>query len=129
MDGGDILVPIAFFAMIAAIVLMPGWLKSREKQRLHDTLRLAYEKGQPLPPEMIEALQMDRAKPQPERDLRRGIVLLCLALAIVVFGLMLAQVPETDGHATWPMMGIAAFPGFIGIGYIAFWLASRCKTA
>ncbi|MGE5567010.1 MAG: DUF6249 domain-containing protein [Parcubacteria group bacterium] len=128
MDA-DILVPISFFLFLAAIILVPGYLRSREKQRLHDTLRLAYEKGQPVPPEMIEALQTDRARPQPDRDLRRGIVLLCIALAMVVFGLMVGQIPETEGHATWPMVGVAAFPGFIGIGYIAFWLASRRKTA
>jgi len=125
----EILIPIAFFAMIAAIVIMPGWFRSREKERLHETLRLAYEKGQPVPPEMIEALQTDKARPAPDRDLRRGIILLCLAAAIAVFGLMVGYIPETHGHATWPMIGIAAFPGFIGLGYLAFWLASRRKTA
>lgn len=126
----DIIVPIALFAMIAAIVLVPGWLRSREKERLHETLRIAYEKGQPIPPEMIEALQMDKGRslPAPERDLRRGIILLCLAAAIAVFGMLLGNIPETQGHATWPMMGIATFPGFIGLGYLAFWFASRSKT-
>jgi hypothetical protein len=128
MDA-DIIVPITFFLFLAAVILVPGYLRSREKERLHDTLRLAYEKGQPVPPEMIEALQTNRMAPQPDRDLRRGIVLLCVAAAIVVFGLMVGQIPETEGHATWPMVGIAAFPGFIGLGYIAFWLASRRKTA
>jgi hypothetical protein len=128
MDA-DIIVPITFFLFLAAVILVPGYLRSREKERLHDTLRLAYEKGQPVPPEMIEALQTNRMAPQPDRDLRRGIVLLCVAAAIVVFGLMVGQIPETEGHATWPMVGIAAFPGFIGLGHIAFWLASRRKTA
>jgi hypothetical protein len=125
----DILIPITFFLFLAAVILVPGYLRSKEKERLHETLRVAYEKGQPVPPEMIEALQSNRLRPQPDRDLRRGIVLLCVAAAIVVFGLMVGQIPETEGHATWPMVGIAAFPGFIGIGYVAFWLASRRKTA
>jgi hypothetical protein len=125
----DILIPITFFLFLAAVILVPGYLRSKEKERLHETLRVAYEKGQPVPPEMIEALQSNRLRPQPDRDLRRGIVLLCVAAAIVVFGLMVGQIPETEGHATWPMVGIAAFPGFIGLGYIAFWLASRRKTA
>lgn len=128
MDA-DIFIPISFFLFLAAVILVPGYLRSKEKERLHETLRVAYEKGQPVPPEMIEALQSNRLRPQPDRDLRRGIVLLCVAAAIVVFGLMVGQIPETEGHATWPMIGIAAFPGFIGIGYIAFWLASRRKPA
>lgn len=122
----EILVPLSFFALIAAIVLVPGWFRSREKERLHETLRLAYEKGQPVPPEMIEALQMDRPKaPLPDRDLRRGIILLCIAAAIVVFSLVVGQY---DDHG-YGVTAIAAFPGFIGIGYIAFWLAARRKTA
>ena len=68
----EILIPLAFFAMIAAIVLAPGWFRSREKTRLHETLRLAYEKGQPVPPEMIEALQMEKGRPAPSRDVSRG---------------------------------------------------------
>lgn len=128
MDA-DIFVPITFFLFLAVIIVAPSYLRSKEKQRLHDTLRLAYEKGQPVPPEMIEALQTDKGRPAPDRDLRRGIVLLCVAAAIVVFGLMLNQIPEAEGHALWPIVGSAAFPGFIGLGFIAFWLASRRRTA
>jgi hypothetical protein len=128
MDA-DVFIPITFFLFLAAVILVPGYLRSKEKERLHETLRVAYEKGQPVPPEMIEALQSNRLRPQPDRDLRRGIVLLCVAAAMVVFGLMLNQISETEGHALWPIVGGAAFPGFIGIGYIAFWLASRRKTA
>ena len=127
----EILIPLAFFAMIAAIVLVPGWVRSREKERLHETLRLAYEKGQPVPPEMIEALQASRPRPPlPDRDLRRGVILLCIAAALVVMGMVFGQMEHgADGHMLWPALGIAAFPGFIGLGYIAFWLASRRKTA
>jgi Na+/H+ antiporter NhaD/arsenite permease-like protein len=124
----EILIPIAFFAMIAAIVLVPGYYRSREKERLHETLRMAYEKGQPVPPEMIEALQVDRPKAAalPDRDLRRGIILLCVAAAIVVFALTVGQFHDHDANG---FAAVAAFPGFIGIGYIAFWLASRRKSA
>lgn len=122
----EILIPIAFFALIAALVLVPGWLRSRERERLHETLRMAYEKGQPVPPEMIEALQFQKPKPpQPDRDLRRGIILLCVAAAIVVFALVAGQYEE-HGYG---FAAVAAFPGFIGLGYIAFWLAGRRKTA
>jgi Na+/H+ antiporter NhaD/arsenite permease-like protein len=121
-----ILIPIAFFAMVAAIVILPSYFRSREKERLHETLRAAYEKGQPVPPEMIEALQIDRPKaPQPDRDLRRGIVLLCVAAAIVVFA---ATIGQFEDHDAYSFAAVAAFPGFIGIGYIAFWLASRRKS-
>jgi hypothetical protein len=125
----EILIPIAFFAMVAAIVIVPMYYRTREKERLHDTLRMAYEKGQPVPPEMIEALQTDKAKPAPERDLRRGIILMCIAAALIFLGVAINQVHGTDGHVLWPLVGAAAFPGFIGLGYLAFWAASRRKSA
>lgn len=126
MDGVEVIVPLSFFLFLAAIILVPGYLKSREKGRLHETLRMAYEKGQPVPPEMIEALQMDRPKAAlPDRDLRRGIILLCLAAAIVVFAVTVGQIHDHDANA---FAAVAAFPGFIGLGYIAFWLASRRKS-
>jgi hypothetical protein len=55
MDSG-ILVPIGFFAMIAAIVIVPNYLRVRERQEMQATVRAAIEKGQPLPPELVEAL-------------------------------------------------------------------------
>ena len=47
-------IPIAFFIMIGAIVLVPAWLKSKERKEMQATLRSAIEKGQPLPPEVID---------------------------------------------------------------------------
>jgi hypothetical protein len=117
------------FSFLTAIILGPSILKAREKQRLHETLRLAYEKGQPVPPEMIEALQMDKPRLTPQRDLRRGIILICVAAAMVVLAYMLGQIQEAGNYAFGPLVGCAAFPAFVGLGYIGFWLAGRRKTA
>ena len=125
----EVVVPIGFLLFLAAIILVPPYLRSREKLRLHETLRMAYDKGQPVPPEMIEALQADKARPSPDRDLRRGIILLAIAGALVFFGFMMNGIAETEGHAFWPIVGSAAFPGFIGLGYLAFWATSRGKSA
>ena len=56
-------IPIAFFIMIGAIVIVPTWLKSKERKEMQGTLRAAIEKGQPLPPEVIDALSKDNIKP------------------------------------------------------------------
>ena len=37
----DELIPIALFAMIAAIVILPRYFRSQERQKMADTLRLA----------------------------------------------------------------------------------------
>ena len=69
MDG--ILVPISFFAMIAAIVIVPRYFRSMERQKMAETLRTAIEKGQPMPTEVIEAMSANvKLPPSPARDLR-----------------------------------------------------------
>jgi hypothetical protein len=122
----EILIPLALFAMIAAIVIVPRYLKSVERQKMADTLRVAIEKGQPLPPEMINMLTADTPpKPSPQRDLRRGLIFVAIALGLVVMGLVIGQ-GEPD--ATYPMIGLAAIPGFIGLALIAVSRIGRDRT-
>lgn len=125
MDGG-ILVPISLFAMIAAIVLVPRYLKSQERMKLQETLRLAIEKGQPLPPEVISSISADepRRLPSAERDMRRGIVWLAVAVGLAAFGV---AVGYEEPDATYPILGIAAFPAFIGLAFVAIAFITRSR--
>jgi hypothetical protein len=121
----EILIPLGFFAMIAAIVIVPRYLKSQEKQKLQETLRASIEKGAQLPPEVIEALTSDlKPPPSPQRDLRGGIVWLSIAAAFVALGLV---VSFEEPDALYPLLGVATFPGFIGIALIALYFVSRGK--
>jgi hypothetical protein len=58
MDFG----PLIFFAFLGAIIIVPQVLRHQERQRLHETLRLAFERGQPVPPELIAALRPGRRR-------------------------------------------------------------------
>jgi hypothetical protein len=112
------LIPIAAFVMVAVIVVVPRYLQSLERQKLADTLRAAIEKGQPLPTEMVNLLTAEtrvRPTPSPQRDLRRGVLLLAIAGGLVAMGLVIGQ-GEPD--ATYPMIGLAAVPAFIGLALI-----------
>jgi hypothetical protein len=82
----EVMIPIAMFAMIAAIVIVPTWLKSKERRDMQVTLRASIEKGQALPPEVIDALTRQTIKPPATagRDLRIGVILLALSLGIGV---------------------------------------------
>ena len=44
-------IPIAFFIMIGAIVLVPAWLKSKERKEMQATLRSAITEGLNVPAE------------------------------------------------------------------------------
>ncbi|CAM2765960.1 hypothetical protein EJ082_15875 [Brevundimonas diminuta] len=117
MDGFEILIPLAPFLMVVAIVVIPAWLKSRERREMQATLRTAIEKGQPLPPEVIETISKENVKPPATaaRDLRTGVILLAVAFGIGIFGY---AVSFAEMDAYYPIVGIAAIPGMIGLAFI-----------
>lgn len=122
------LVPIAMFVMVAVIVVVPRYLQSLERRKMAEALRAAIEKGQTPSPEMLNLLTAEtrpRRPPSPQRDLRRGVILLGVALGLVTMGLVIGQ-GEPD--ATYPMIGLAAIPAFIGLALIAISRLDRDRT-
>jgi hypothetical protein len=126
MQMVGILVPISLFAMIAVIVIVPRYYKSLERQKMADTVRAAIERGQPLPPEMIEAMTIEtRPRPSPQRDLRMGLVWIGLAVGLVAMGVALGFGGEPD--ATYPLIGVACLPGFIGAAFVVMYLLGKSR--
>jgi hypothetical protein len=125
----EILVPIALFAMIAAIVIAPRYFKSLERQKMADTIRTAIEAGQPLPTEVVDAMSSDVRRSgvpgSPERDLRIGIIWLAVSGGLAAFGVVLGF-EEPD--ATYPFLAFAAFPAFVGLAFIVLGLLNKSKA-
>ncbi len=114
----DILVPLGFFVMIAAIVIVPNYLRIRERREMQKTVRAAIDKGQPLPPELIEALSKDARSPKvssAHRDLRIGVILLAVAAGISLTGVALGGIND---NAMFGTVSGAAIPGMIGLAFI-----------
>lgn len=110
------LIPISFFAMIGAIVIVPVWLKSRERRELQGTLRAAIDKGQPLPAEIIDAMTKNvKIAPTSLSDLRTGVLWLAVGLGLGAFGFMVGY---EEADAFQPLVGIASIPAIIGLAYI-----------
>lgn len=126
MDEFGILIPLAPFLMVIAIVVIPAWLKSKERREMQATLRSAIEKGQPLPPEVIDALSRDNIKPPSTagRDLRVGVILLAVSIGIALFGYALSF---KEWDAFYPISGIAAIPGMIGLAFIVLSFFNKNK--
>lgn len=125
--------PIVFFLFVLAIVIGPMIIRTlyqnRERQRLHETLRLMVEKGQPVSGELLETLNAPlRARPPcgPSSDMRRGVVLLAIALGIAGLGIALGVTIAEPAEG--PLIGCAAFPGFLGLGFIVLGLVGRDRT-
>ena len=124
-----ILVPLSPFLLVAALVLVPAYFKSKERQKMQETLRLAIEKGQPLPAEVVDAMSTNvqtlRLPPSPARDLRIGIIWMGVAIGFAAFGVALGF-EEPD--AVFPIVACACFPGFIGLAFIVLGLMNRTKS-
>jgi hypothetical protein len=73
---------LVFFGFLAAIILVPIWLRERTRQSAHQLMSQALEKGQPLDPELMRQLTEGQRRQQdrPRRTLGSGVVLLALAL-------------------------------------------------
>jgi hypothetical protein len=134
-DFTGMVLGVSFWVFVGAIIIVPRILKSRDQARMHETLRMAYEKGQPVPPELISALQANTALPiqiqtTPERDLRRAIVLIAVGLGLCCLGyglfFGLSSVDDTAAYITGgSVAGAGAIPGLIGVAYLILWLGKR----
>ena len=128
------LIPLAGIAMIILVVVIPIWLRthyaSQDRARLHETVRLMVEKGQPVSSEMLESLNStpnvqyrDPGRYGSSGDIRRGVTMIAVALAMCGLGYALFEVSDFGRI----IMGAAAFPGFIGLGFVVIGLFNRSK--
>jgi hypothetical protein len=124
---GGAIICLVIFGSIASIFVLPRYFKSRERLQMQQTIRAAIERGQPLPPEMLDLMTRDsRPAPSAARDARAGVIWLGIAMGLAAFGLMMGYSFDND-HAQDALIGIAAFPGFIGVAYLIVALFNRGK--
>ena len=117
MDLG-FLIPMSPFIMVAIIIVVPAWLRSRERREMQATVRAAIEKGQPLPPELIEALTKEAKLPRvssAQRDIRIGVILLSVGAGLALLGVALRLIAD---EAFYSLVGSAAIPAAIGVAFI-----------
>lgn len=127
MDGAAVLVPLAFFACIAAIFILPAHFKSKERERMQDTLRAAIEKGQPLPPEVIQAVTHGgKWLTTRTQDIRRAVIWLAVAGALATMGGIIGYNEGFDGDHMIPFV-FAAIPAFVGLAYLVLGLLNKEK--
>ena len=114
MDG--VWVPIIMFLVIGAICIVPVYLKSRERIEMQSTLRAAIDKGQPVPPEVIEALTRNvKVAPTSLSDMRTGVIWLAVGIGIGLLSYF-SDFDDHDVHSAG--LGIACIPAMIGLAFI-----------
>ena len=126
---------LSVFGSITAIAFGPAYLKSKERREMQATVRAAIDKGQPLPPEVIEALSTEATKniPSRSRDIRRGIIWLAVGIGMAAFSLI-NEVSWSGGDSNWDgpdfgggMLGLAAIPVTIGLAFIVLSFFNKNK--
>jgi hypothetical protein len=121
--GVEVLVPVAFFGTIIAVVWLVSYFNGRKRLTIHETLRHAIDKGQTLSPELLQ--NMSLVTDPVRADLRRGVLFLAFGAAFAVLGSLIGL---EESEAITPMLGVATFPIFMGIAYIGLWAFGRGKT-
>jgi hypothetical protein len=111
MNPNEVWIPLSMFIGLSVVLSLWVWFRYRAKRDLQETIRTAIEKGEGLSPELIENLVNPPVSPQ--RDLRRGVISVVVAIAIALFALFL-----NEGDAFGPLMGVAMFPLSIGAGFL-----------
>ena len=125
----EVWIPIIMFLVIGAICIVPVYLKSRERIEMQSTLRAAIDKGQPVPPEVIEALTRNvKVAPTSLSDMRTGVIWLAIGIGIGLF----SYFGDFGDHGgDFPGLGIACIPAVIGVAYIvlSFFNPNKFKQA
>ncbi len=109
-----LIIPLAGMALgLAAIIV--GTVDKLQKRRLrHELLRVALEKGQPLPPELLDEKTAERAQ---RDDRRSGLISVAVGIALYVFlGLLIPH---------YGVKWVALIPGFVGLALLLNWALER----
>jgi hypothetical protein len=113
---------------------MDSDVTSKDRQKFYDAIKVAYEKAQPVAPDLIAAMGAnappDAAIPPAERDLRAGVILLAAGTGMGLlgfglwYGLMSVDEASAYGSGGWTA-GMGAILALVGFVHLGFWFARR----
>lgn len=111
------MVPIVLLAGSTIVLCLFFWFRYRSRGEVQATIRTAIEKGQDLTPEVVDRL--GHPKPPKNKDLRLALIWMALAAGLTGLGF---GIPEDDVLPI--MLGVSAFPFFLGLAYVLMWVFS-----
>lgn len=104
-------IAIAVSIAVVACFLGAQLLRTIRTFAVQKTIREAVSRGTPVSPDLFA--DAERSTPPGANDLRIGMVLIAIALAIAGFGMLQGTTEAVRGTA-----GIALFPLFVGIALL-----------
>lgn len=118
----EALIPISIWVAVVLMTWVFIHYGHRKSVLAHKTLRLAIENGLELTPEMLDRFSM--LKDPVRQDLRRGVLFLCFAAGLVLFGFIVGR---DQAALVRILMGLSACPFLLGIAYLGFWKFGRSQ--
>lgn len=116
---------LVFWGAIVAIVVVSNFFSYRAQASRHRMIETLAEKGQPIPPDLLNGRQYEYRYRSPVQS---GIFLMCIGIALAVFfwAMTGGGVPfDESGHMpSWlPVIGI--FPFMVGLARVLAGLFDR----
>ena len=112
--GVEVLVPGIVFGSVVLIFWVIYSTGAKRRAVELETVRSIVDKTGEASPELIKAIGNPRRLQN--ADLRKGLVLIAIAVAFACLGQLIPGEEEAAG----PMLGVALFPGLVGIVYVLF---------
>ena len=106
-------------ALGITLVVLLAWIRryfgAKRRKEIQETIRLAFKEGHSPSPDAIRAIAF--GEDESRNDLRWGAVLIAIAIGLVLFGAVIQFMPEIEDSESmgWLFIGIAAFPGCLGV--------------
>lgn len=136
MEFGEVMALVVIFGSVAAVILVPQWLRTSERRRALDALVQAAERGVALPPEPVNALMSGIRRQQRDdlpvhvRDTRRGTLLLAVTAGLVLVGVAVGAIVQASGangavEAFVAIASVGCIPGMIGVAYLLLARSAR----
>lgn len=111
----DTLIPISLFLMIAVIIILPVYIWHLGRVKELETLNKLAESNVEIRADLLKFMQRPTL---PENDLRKGLILLALAIPIIIGGLV-------DGSLMVSIV-LGGIPLLIGLAYV--YMAKSTKS-
>jgi len=107
-------VPTVVFGSMVLIFWSVFHFGAKRRAAELETVRSVVEKTGEASPELIQAIGKPRRVKN--ADLRKGLILIAVAAAFAGLGQLIPAGDEASG----PMLGVALFPGLVGLVYVLF---------
>jgi hypothetical protein len=113
ITGFELLITLGALALPATIVIAVLYFRNQQQRMWHETARLALDKGQPVPVEILpdtDNAEKGNTPTRVHRDVKAGLILIAVA-AGMYFG------SKELGSMKHASMGVY-IPGFIGVALL-----------